>query len=52
VLHSEAVYPGQGLRISAQSRLIRFYAEFGFEPVGEDYLEDDIPHREMVRASR
>ncbi len=52
VLHSEAVYPGQGLRISAQSRLIRFYAGFGFEPVGEDYLEDDIPHREMVRRSR
>jgi ElaA protein len=51
VRHGEAVYPGQGLRISAQSRLIRFYAGFGFETVGEDYLEDDIPHREMVRVS-
>lgn len=51
VAHSEASYPGLGLRISAQSRLMRFYAGFGFVPVGEDYLEDDIPHREMVRVS-
>ncbi len=43
-------WPGQGLRISAQARLERFYAGFGFVPVGEPYLEDDIPHIEMLRA--
>lgn len=42
-------WPGQGLRISAQSHLQRLYGEFGFEPVGVPYLEDDIPHIEMFR---
>jgi ElaA protein len=43
-------HPGQGIRISAQSHLRRFYGEFGFEPLGEDYLEDGIAHVEMLRA--
>ncbi|BAL95785.1 GNAT family N-acetyltransferase [Rubrivivax gelatinosus] len=48
-----AAWPGQGIRISAQAHLDRFYAGFGFEPVGEPYLEDDIPHLEMrLRSSR
>lgn len=46
-----AAWPGQGIRISAQARLDRFYAGFGFEPVGEPYLEDDIPHLEMLLRS-
>jgi ElaA protein len=44
-----AVWPGRGIRISAQSHLERFYAAYGFERVGEDYLEDGIPHVEMWR---
>ena len=44
-------YPGQGVRISAQSRLERFYQEAGFEIVGDRYLEDGIAHTEMVRAA-
>ncbi|MCZ8110468.1 MAG: GNAT family N-acetyltransferase [Betaproteobacteria bacterium] len=44
-----AAWPGQGIRISAQSHLERFYAAFGFERTGADYLEDDIPHCEMLR---
>jgi ElaA protein len=47
---SSQVHPGRGIRISAQSRLRRFYEGFGFEGVGEDYLEDGIPHLEMLRA--
>jgi ElaA protein len=39
------------VRISAQSYLIKFYSDFGFAPVGEDYLEDDIPHRQMLFRS-
>ena len=34
--------------ISAQCYLIRFYENFGFKTVGEEYLEDDIPHIKMV----
>jgi len=44
-----AAWPGQGIRISAQAHLAKFYGEFGFEPVGETYLEDNIPHIEMLR---
>ncbi|MBG6082314.1 GNAT family N-acetyltransferase [Rubrivivax gelatinosus] len=46
-----AAWPGQGIRISAQAHLERFYAGLGFEPVGEPYLEDDIPHLEMLLRS-
>jgi ElaA protein len=41
-------HPGTGIRISAQSRLEAFYAGFGFRIVGERYLEDGIPHTEML----
>ncbi|GAB0155868.1 GNAT family N-acetyltransferase [Chryseobacterium sp. Alg-005] len=37
------------IRISAQDYLLRFYAGFGFEDTGKKYLEDDIPHTEMIR---
>jgi ElaA protein len=43
-------WPGQGIRISAQAHLERFYGSFGFVGVGEPYLEDNIPHLEMLRA--
>jgi ElaA protein len=42
-------WPGRANRISAQAHLARFYGEFGFAPVGEPYLEDTIPHQEMLR---
>ena len=50
IAQAEALFPGQGLRISAQHRLERFYAEAGFITVGAPYLEDDLPHIEMWRA--
>ena len=43
-----AHWPGQGVRISAQARLRRFYIELGFEPVGDEYIEDTIPHLQML----
>ena len=46
-----AAFPGRGIRISAQLRLERFYREAGFVGVGEPYLEDDLPHLEMLRAA-
>lgn len=45
-----ATWPGQGIRISAQAHLERFYASLGFRTVSEPYLEDDIPHVEMLRV--
>lgn len=36
------------IRISAQCYLTRFYTELGFKVVGEEYIEDHIPHIEMV----
>jgi ElaA protein len=46
-----ATWPGQPNRISAQQYLLRFYQGFGFVPVSEVYLEDNIPHVEMLRAA-
>ncbi len=43
-----ATWPGQALRISAQARLRRFYAELGFEVVSDEYIEDTIPHLQML----
>ncbi len=45
-----AAWPGQGIRISAQAHLGRFYAAHGFVPQGEVYGEDNIPHQQMWRA--
>lgn len=36
------------VRISAQEYLINFYGRHGFKQVGEGYLEDNIPHVEML----
>lgn len=47
----ERLYGKVPLRISAQSYLIPFYQGFGFECVGEEYLEDDIPHTQMFRPA-
>ena len=38
------------VRLSAQTYLQSFYQSLGFITVGEPYLEDDIPHIEMLRT--
>jgi len=48
----EKQYPGLGIRISAQRYLEKFYSDLGFVSTGETYLEDNIPHIQMFRASR
>jgi ElaA protein len=35
------------ITISAQSYLKAFYSQHGFKHIGEEYLEDDIPHIRM-----
>lgn len=44
----ERIYGKTPVRISAQTYLVRFYAEFGFASTGKEYSEDDIPHTEML----
>ena len=48
----ERLWPGQQLSLSAQARLQAYYAGHGFEPVGDAYIEDGIPHIHMRRAAR
>lgn len=36
------------IKISAQCYLHQFYTDLGFKKIGEDYLEDNIPHQAMV----
>ncbi|MBP2167633.1 ElaA protein [Erwinia toletana] len=40
----EQHWPGISIYLSAQAHLQGFYGRLGFKPVGEIYLEDDIPH--------
>ncbi|MCF7221492.1 GNAT family N-acetyltransferase [Marilutibacter chinensis] len=43
------VWPGAPVRLGAQAHLQHFYARHGFEVASEEYLEDGIPHVEMLR---
>lgn len=36
------------IRISAQKHLETYYEKHGFKSTGKEYLEDDIPHVEML----
>ncbi len=44
-----AQWGAQPLRIGAQARLEKFYVQHGFATAGEPYIEDGIPHVEMLR---
>ena len=44
-------WPGSAIRIGAQAHLERYYAAHGFVVDSEPYLEDGIPHIEMLRAA-
>lgn len=44
-------HPGQPIRLSAQSYLTGFYRGFGFAVASAPYLEDGIPHVEMLRPA-
>lgn len=42
-------FPNTIIEISAQTYLLKFYSEMGFERIGEEYLEDGIPHVKMIK---
>ncbi len=44
-------WPNKDIRISAQTYLKAFYEQFDFKTVSETYMEDGIPHIEMLKRS-
>ncbi len=44
-------WPQLDICISAQAQLQAFYRALGFTAEGEEYLEDDMPHRKMRHAA-
>lgn len=44
-----SLYPASTIRIAAQQYLEQFYQSFGFQTVSSVYLEDNIPHIDMIR---
>ncbi|MEW4369360.1 GNAT family N-acetyltransferase [Paenibacillus kandeliae] len=40
------------IKIQAQEYLCTFYGSYGFEPISESYLEDGIPHVDMLLTKR
>jgi len=42
-------WPKQNCHISAQTYLCDFYSQHGFQVVGDEYLEDGLPHIGMER---
>jgi len=49
LVEMERCFPGEPIRIGAQTYLNKFYKNFGFVNVSEVYMEDGIEHVEMVR---
>lgn len=47
----EKQFGKQHIRISAQQYLLNFYGRHGFKQVSEMYLEDNIPHIEMLKEA-
>ncbi|RWU26472.1 GNAT family N-acetyltransferase [Pseudomonas alkylphenolica] len=47
---AEKNWPGVPVYLSAQAHLQGYYGRYGFVVVGEEYLEDDIPHIGMRRG--
>jgi len=48
IQQTKLLHPALDIKISAQSHLVGFYGNLGFEAVGEIYPEDDIPHQAMI----
>lgn len=45
----QELFGQKSIKIGAQAYLENFYGSFGFESINEDYVEDGIPHKIMVR---
>ena len=45
----EEIFNETKIKISAQKHLISFYKKLGFLVIGDEYLEDGIPHIAMIK---
>lgn len=45
------IWPGRPIRIAAQQRLEAFYASLAFRRTSPSYIEDGIPHVDMMREA-
>lgn len=45
---ARAEWPEQGIALSAQVQVVGFYEAFDFKTVSDVYMEDGIPHVDMV----
>jgi ElaA protein len=50
IARTAVVWPNRPVRIAAQARLERFYAGLGFRIASAPFIEDGIPHVEMLRG--
>lgn len=46
-----ARWPGHDVQIGAQAHLQHYYGRHGFEPSSDPYLDDGIPHIDMLRRA-
>ena len=46
--HCHFIWPKQSICIGAQKYLLLFYQDFGFKVISDTYLEDNIPHMDML----
>lgn len=49
IKYAEGQFPGFRQEAAAQSRLIGYYQQFGFEPEGEDFDDGGVLHRKIIR---
>jgi ElaA protein len=50
IIQCVRLFGEQPIKIGAQCYLERFYTSFGFKQASEPYIEDGIPHIEMIRS--
>lgn len=48
ITQTKKLFPNLPIQIQAQAYLEKFYQSLGFEPISKIYLEDNIPHLDMV----
>ena len=51
ISYIDQLYGKVSIKLSAQSQLTGYYGKHGFESTGKGYLEDGIPHTEMIRKT-
>jgi len=49
IIETHKLFGNTNIKIGAQTYLKNFYQSFGFQQVGDDYIEDGIPHIHMVK---